>query len=276
MGDLTRIGANVQALQALSSLNKVNNRIATHQMRLATGRKINSAGDDPAGYQIAKSLEARRRGLDAALSNVGSARNVLNIAEGGYQTIMDQLQTMKEKATQASDGSLSAAQRSALDNQVTALIAEVEDTVEETTFNGMSLINGSYGTTGIKFHTGAGSTDELEVKLNNADSSALSISAVDLTTASGASAAIASFDSAITTLSTAIQKVGEYQTRFAAKEENLAVAISNTESARSVIEDADFASEQMEIMKLQILQQTSLSSLAQANSQPQVVLSLFG
>ncbi|MFH1851610.1 MAG: flagellin, partial [Candidatus Neomarinimicrobiota bacterium] len=91
-----------------------------------------------------------------------------------------------------------------------------------------------------------------------------------------ASAAIASFDSAITTLSTAIQKVGEYQTRFAAKEENLAVAISNTESARSVIEDADFASEQMEIMKLQILQQTSLSSLAQANSQPQVVLSLFG
>ena len=276
MGDLTRIGANIQALQALSSLNKTNTRIAIHQMRLATGKRINSAADDPAGYQIAKSLEARGRGLQAALSNVGSARNVLNIAEGGYQTIMDLLQTMKEKATQASDGALAASQRSALDNQVSALISEVEDIVGETTFNGMNLINGSYASTGIKFHTGEGSGDELEVKLSNADSGALSISAVSLTTAAGASAAIDSIDSAVTTLSTAIQKVGEYQTRMAAKEENLAVAISNTESARSVIEDADFAAEQMEIMKLQILQQTGLSSLVQANAQPQVVLSLFG
>ncbi len=276
MGDLTRIGANVQALQALSSLNKVNSNIAMHQMRLASGKRINSASDDPAGYQIAKSLEARGRGLQAALSNVGSARNVLNIAEGGYQTIMDLLQTMKEKSTQAADGSLSESQRSALHNQVTALVSEVEDIVSETTFNSMNLINGSKATTGIKFHTGAGSGDELEVKLSNADSSALSISAVSLTTAAGASAAIDSVDTAITTLSTAIQKVGEYQTRFAAKEENLAVAIANTESARSVIEDADFAAEQMEIMKLQILQQTGLSSLVQANTQPQVVLSLFG
>ncbi len=276
MGDLTRIGANIQALQALSSLNKVNTKIAMHQMRLATGKRINTAADDPAGYQIAKSLEARGRGLNAALSNVGSARNVLNIAEGGYQTIMDLLQTMKEKATQASDGSLSASQRSALDNQVSALISEVEDIVDETTFNSMSLINGTYSTTGIKFHTGAGSGDNLEVKLNNADSAALTISSVDLTTAGGASGAIDNIDTAITNLSIAIQKVGEYQTRFAAKEENLAVAISNTEAARSVIEDADFAAEQMEIMKLQILQQTGLSSLVQANTQPQVVLSLFG
>jgi len=276
MGDLTRIGANIQAMQALSSLNKINTKMAGHQLRLATGKKINSAQDDPAGYQIARSLEARRRGLESALSNVGSARNVLNIAEGGYQTIMGLLQTMKEKATQASDGSLSASQRSALDNQVSALIAEVGDIVTETTFNGMSLIDGTYSTTGISFHTGAGSGDALEVKLNNADSGALAISAVSLTTAAGASGAIDSIDTAITNLSTAVQQVGEYQTRFAAKEDNLAVAISNTESARSVIEDADFAAEQMEIMKLQILQQTGLASLVQANTNPQVVLSLFG
>lgn len=275
MGELTRIGANTQAMQALASLSQVNNRIADHQLRLATGRKINSAADDPAGYQIARSLESRRRGLTKALNNVSSAKNVLNIAEGGYQTVMDLLQTMKEKATQAADGSLSAAQRSALDNQVTALVAEVEDIVSETTFNDMNLINGSYSTTGIKFHTGTGAGDEMEVKLNNADSAALSISAVDLTTASGASAAIGTFSSAITTLSTAIQKVGEYQTRLLAKEENLSTAISNTENARSLIEDADFAAEQMEVMKLQIIQQTALSALSQANSQPQVILSLF-
>ena len=163
MGDLSRIGANIQAMQALSSLTKVNSKIAKHQLRLATGRKINSAQDDPAGYQIARSLESRQRGVVKALNNVSSAKNVLNIAEGGYQTIMDLLQTMKEKATQAADGSLSSAQRTALDNQVTALVLEVEDIVSETTFNGMSLIDGSYSATGIKFHTGNGSSDELEV-----------------------------------------------------------------------------------------------------------------
>ena len=275
MGDLSRIGANIQAMQALSSLTRVNSQIADHQLRLATGKKINSAQDDPAGYQIARSLESRQRGLSKALNNVSSAKNVLNIAEGGYQTIMDLLQTMKEKATQAADGSLSTAQRTALDNQVTALIAEVEDIVGETTFNGMSLIDGSYSTTGIKFHTGNGSGDEMEVTLNNADSSALAVSAVTLATAGGASAAIDSIDTAITNLSTAVQKVGEYQTRLGAKEDNLSTAIANTENARSLIEDADFAAEQMEVMKLQIIQQTALSALAQANQQPQVILSLF-
>ncbi len=275
MGDLSRIGANIQAMQALSSLSRVNTKIASHQLRLATGKKINSAEDDPAGYQIARSLESRQRGLSKALNNVSSAKNVLNIAEGGYQTIMDLLQTMKEKATQAADGSLSSAQRSALDNQVTALISEVEDIVSETTFNGMSLVDGTYSTSGIKFHTGSGASNEMEVKLNNADSSALTISAVTLATAGGASGAIDSIDSAITILSTAVQKVGEYQTRLAAKEQNLATAISNTENARSLIEDADFAAEQMEVMKLQIIQQTALSALAQANQQPQVILSLF-
>ena len=275
MGDLSRIGSNTQAMRALASLTRVNGKIAKHQLRLATGKKINSAADDPAGYQIARSLEARQRGLTKALNNVSSARNVLNIAEGGYQTIMDLLQTMKEKATQAADGSLSDSQRSALDNQVSALIAEVEDIVGETTFNGTYLINGAQAGTGIKFHTGTGSGDSLEVKLNNADSAALTISSVDLTTASGASAAIDSIDTAITKLSTAIQKVGEYQTRLSAKEENLATAIANTENARSLVEDADFAAEQMEVMKLQIIQQTALSALAQANQQPQVILSLF-
>ena len=276
MGDLSRIGSNTQAMRALASLTRVNGKIAKHQLRLATGKKINSAADDQAGYQIARSLESRQRGLTKALANVSSAKNVMNIAEGGYQTIMDLLQTMKEKATQAADGSLSDSQRSALDNQVSALIAEVEDIVGETTFNGTYLINGSKATNGIKFHTGTGSGDSLEVKLNNADSAALTISSVDLTTASGASAAIDSIDTAITKLSTAIQKVGEYQTRLSAKEENLATAIANTENARSLVEDADFAAEQMEIMKLQILQQTGLASLVQANTQPQVVLSLFG
>ena len=272
MSDLMRIFSNVQAMQSMHSLSKISDKMADHQLRLATGKKINSAADDPAGYQLARSLETRRRGLDVALSNVSNAKNVLNVAEGGYQNIMDILQTIKEKATQAADYSLNSTQRSAIDDQVSALIAEVDDIVSETTFNGDSLIDGGYSGA---FHTGEGGNDQLTLTLENADSAALSISGVDLTSANGASSAITSISSAIDTLAGRIQDVGEYKVRLSSKENTLAVASTNTEAVRSSVEDADFAREQMEVMKLQILQQTAVSSFAQANAAPQVVLSLF-
>ncbi|MFQ6604311.1 MAG: flagellin [Fidelibacterota bacterium] len=271
--DLTKIGANVPAMQSLSSLSDINGKIAMRQLRLATGKRINSTEEDPAGYQIARGLERRRRGLEVALANVGTAKNVLNIAEGGYQTIMDLLQTMKEKATQASDVSLSSTQRSAINDQVSALISEIDAIVTETSFNGTALIDGSYSSKA--FHTGEGATDELSVTLNGADSADLSIDSVNVSSAASASAAISTLSTAIDTLAGRVQDVGEFKSRLSAKESNLAVAITNTESARSVIEDADFAKEQMEVMKLQILQQTAVASLVQANSSPQVVLSLF-
>ncbi|MFQ6604314.1 MAG: flagellin [Fidelibacterota bacterium] len=272
--DLTRIGANIEALQSLGSLSSINRKIGMHQLRLATGKKINSTEEDPAGYQIARGLESRRRGLEVALANVGTAKNVLNIAEGGYQTIMDLLQTMKEKATQAADVSLSSTQRSAINDQVGALISEIDAIVTETSFNGVALIDGSYSAK--KFHTGEGASNELSVTLNGADSADLTISTVSLSTAASASAAIGTLGTAIDTLASRLQDVGEFKSRLTAKEQTLAVAITNTEEARSLVEDADFAKEQMEVMKLQILQQTAVASLAQANASPQVVLSLFG
>ena len=271
--DLMKIRANIQALQALNSLNSVNSRIAVHQLRLATGKRINSAGDDPAGFQLSKSLESRRRGLSTALDNVSNAQNVLNIAEGGYQNIMDILQTIKEKATQAADGTLSNTQRSAINDQVSALISEIDDIVDETTFNGSKLIDGSYSST--TFQTGETANDTLSVTLSGADSADLGINSISLSTQASAQAAITTVSSAINTLAQAVQDVGEYMSRLKAKEATLSVAITNTENVRSTLEDADFAKEQMEVMKLQILQQTAMASLTQANTSPQIVLSLF-
>ena len=271
--DLMKIRANIQALQSLNSLNSVNSRIAVHQLRLATGKRINSAGDDPAGFQLSKTLESRRRGLSAALDNVSNAQNVLNIAEGGYQNIMDILQTIKEKATQAADGTLSNTQRSAINDQVSALISEIDDIVDETTFNGSKLIDGSYSS--VTFQTGETANDTLSVTLSGADSADLGINSISLATQASASAAITTLSSAINTLASAVQDVGEYMSRLKAKEATLSVAITNTENVRSTLEDADFAKEQMEVMKLQILQQTAMASLTQANTSPQIVLSLF-
>jgi len=271
--DLTRIGANIQAMQSLTSFNQINSKIVMHQLRLATGKRINTAGDDPAGYQLAKTLDGRAKGLAVALDNVSNAQNVLSVAEGGYQGIMDILQTAKEKATQAADGILTDTQRTALNDQVSALIAEVEDIVAEATFNGSALIDGSYSST---FQTGEAAGDTLAVTLQGSDSVDLSINSVNIATQASASAAITSLGTAITSLSQRIQDVGEYKARLTAKENTLSVSITNTEAVRSTIEDADFAKEQMEVMKYQILQQTALSSLAQSNTAPQIVLSLFG
>ncbi len=273
MSNLTRIASNTQAAFSLQAFSKVNNKMAKHQLRLATGKKINSTEDDPAGYALAKSLESRKRGLDVALQNVSNSKNVLNIAEGGYQNVMDILQTVKEKATQAADYSLNTSQRSALNSQVSALINEIDDIVSETTFNGDQLIDGGYSGS---FHTGEGSSDTLAVSIQDADSAALSINSISLANSTSAASAISTVDTAIDKLSGYIQDVGEYKVRLSSKEQTLSVASTNTEAVRSSIEDADFAKEQMEIMKLQILQQTSVSSFAQANSSPQVVLSLFG
>ena len=97
---LFRIGANIQAMDSLRSLYHLNEEMATRQSRLSSGKRINTARDDTAGYAIARSLEARGHGLSAALSNVQNAQSLLAIAEGGYQNQMDILQTIKEKSVQ--------------------------------------------------------------------------------------------------------------------------------------------------------------------------------
>ncbi len=272
MSDLLRIYSNVQAMRTSRALIEVNDRLGVHSYRLATGKRINEAGDDPAGYHLARSLERRRRGLSVALQNVQNADSIMNIAEGGYTSIVEILQTIKEKATQASDMAFSLPQRTALDNQVHALIEELEEIVDDTTFNDTRLIDGTFSG---NFHTGEQFDDELSVSLISSDSASLGVNSIDLTNVTDAKTAIVSADNAIDLIATYVQDVGEIKVRLQQKQKALSTQITNTESVRSSVEDADFAEEQMELVKLQILQQTSVSALTQANSAPQIVLSLI-
>jgi flagellin len=275
-------------------LKKVNGAMGQIQSRLSTGKRINTAEDDTSGYALSKHLESRTRGLSQALENVGTAKNVLNIAEGGFQSQMSLLQTMKEKATQAADGSWSNEQRAAIHDQFDALRTEFDVIKGDTLFNGNELFSGSE----MKFQVGAGENDQLSVNFGtsvaasvgegNTDISVIDLSYVDKTAHDGAnptnlaadtvvfaSAAITTLDDAIKSLSKSIQNVGDNNVRLSSKEESLSLAISNTDATRSRIEDADFAKEQMEMMKLSVLQQTTLGSFAQANSSSQMVLALF-
>ncbi|MCG8606992.1 flagellin [bacterium] len=275
-GDLSRIGGNIQALQSLNSLNKINGELGIRQLRLATGKRINSAEDDAAGFVISRTLQARGKGLATALNNVGDAKSMLSVAESGLENILDILETMKEKVTQAASDTLSATERNAIDDELDALANEIDDIVDETTFNGISLLSGKQ----ITLQTGANTSDVLFVTVTSADhdSNVLGVkdASLDTSSAANASTALSNVNSAITTVKNSIASIGASQARLSTKEQTLSSAITNTEASRSRIADADFAKELLEALKLQILQQTATASLAQANAAPQVVLSLFG
>ena len=277
---LFRIGSNLQAMDSLKSLYETNNKISVRQARLASGKRINTAQDDTAGYAIAKSLTARKNGLASALSNVMNATSVLAIAEGGYQNQMDLLQTVKDKAVQAADDALSDDQRASIDKQVYQLLTELDEIAAQTKWSGTSIINAA---TPFSFHVGGNTGEELLVTLAASLSSTYSLEALATEDGDGnigtgvdeADAAIDTIDTAIDALATTVQTVGDTMVRLGKKESFLTTSVSNTDAVRSTYEDADFAVEQMELLKLQILQSTAVSSLAQANTSPQVVLGLF-
>ncbi|MFC1562898.1 flagellin [candidate division KSB1 bacterium] len=278
IGDFTRIKTNIAALNALNALKNANRNLETTQLRLATGKRITSVAVDPAGYVISTRINARTRGLAVAVDNIGTAKNMLAIAEGGLQNISDILITMKEKITQAASDTLSSAERNAIKNELDQLTGEIDDIVEETTFNRYKLLNGTF--INKRIQTGARPGNSMVINLSrNNSSETLNLSSVNVSknvfSASGASEALAKVDSAIEEVSDSLQKVGAYSSRLNIKENTLNTAIINNKAAASRIEDADLAREQLKATKYQILQRTSVAQLVQANLSPINILYLF-
>ena len=180
---------------------------------------------------------------------------------------------MKTKAIQAANGTLSDADRAAINNEISALADEIDDVVDETTFNDIELLAG----TDLSVQSGAETTDTESVEVSSSDhhSSELGVSEVNVSSSENASASMASIESAIATVKSTVSSLGSYQTRFAHKENGLARAITHTEAARSRIMDADFAKEKMAEMKEKIKQNTINAVNAQAQLSAQSVLKLL-
>lgn len=294
----TRINTNIGALNALKSLNNVGDRLSVAQLRLATGKRINNAGDDAAGYSIAKKFDARVKGLGQALNNIGSAKNLISVAEGHLNNIVDILTQMKTKATQAADDSLGTEERSAIKKELDELATQIDLENTQATWNNKYIFKGTSNASSsntdvqFQFQIAAGSssvvdtlifnlldTDNVSLDSNNTSftSTGLRVSSSSIEVSSSASAQdlMAKIDTAIADVSKALSYVGSVVNRLTYQEGSLTVAKTNTESARSRIEDADMAYEQLEATKLQILQQSATAMLAQANMGPQAILSLF-
>lgn len=274
VGDANRINANIGALNGLNSLMSVNKKLEISQLRLATGKRINEAADDPSGYSIATSFDKRARGLSVALDSVGTASNALSIAEGGLNNITQILLDMKDLVVQGASDTLGSTERTAINNQLTALRAEITRIADQTTFNGTKMLDGTF--TNRRFQTGDTETDYISFSISASyDSTALSLASVSVTDSSGACNSMASVNTAINTVATQVQSIGSVVQRMRLVENNLSVAIVNTTAAKSRILDADVAREQVESTRFQILRQLATAQLAQANTAPQSVLSLF-
>ncbi len=191
MSTFSQINTNIQSQQAFQNLSDTSEELATRRERLSTGLRINSASDDAAGFEIAEGLEARTGSQQQALRNIGDAKSALSTAEGALDSQLSILQSAREKATQAANGSLSQNERDAIAGELKELVGEVNDIADNTTFNGDKLIKGgSSGVdgdqVGLTFQTGSESGQTFDVNIDNSTGKDLGVDGnVDPSSADG-------------------------------------------------------------------------------------------
>jgi flagellin len=278
---MSTINTNVSALNAQNVMTKNTRSMSATMEQLSTGSRINSAKDDAAGLAIGQTQTAQIRGLNQAVRNLNDGVNLLQTAEGALTETTNMLQRMRELAVQSASGTYSTTQRSYLATEFLALGSQIEKIASETTWNGFTVLTGTTGGTTAgtySFQSGQTSGQTIDVAIGAMTLSALGITATNaagVSTAASASAAIASIDSAINTVNSQRATIGASINRMTYAVDNLTNISSNTSASRSTIMDTDYATASTNLSKTQIIQQAATAMLAQANQQPQSVLSLL-
>lgn len=272
---------NTTSLQAQANLSKTESKLAASIGRLSSGMRINSASDDAAGLGISESLGADITSLGQAQRNANDGVSMSQVAEGSMNEMQGIVSRMRELAVQSSNGTLGSDDRNDIQTEFTQLKSEIDRISKTTNFNGQNLLDGS-ASAGLTMQVGINNTanDRLAFSITKLDSSTLgstagSIGSATLSTAAGAQAALATFDTAINQLSTARGKLGAVQNRMQVTIDNLSTQQTNLSAAKSQISDVDVASETAEMTKEQVLSQAGLSVLSQANQLPQAALKLL-
>ncbi|MDR0213277.1 MAG: flagellin FliC [Comamonas sp.] len=276
------INTNIQSLNAQRNLGTSQSSLATSMQRLSSGLRVNSAKDDAAGLAIAERMNAQVRGMNVAVRNANDGISLSQTAEGALGKISENLQRMRELAVQASNDTNGTTDRTALDNEYKQLALENQRVIDNTKFNGQSLLTGTGGASGsFTFQVGANTSTDNQITINTSNiktamTTATQGSAASLgATAGSARDAIDAVDAALNEINSKRADFGAAQNRFDAVISNLQVASENAAAARGRIMDADFASETSNLSRSQILQQAGTAMVAQANQLPQGVLSLL-
>jgi len=276
---------NIMALNAFRQLNTNNSALAKNLEKLSSGYKINRAGDDAAGLAISEKLVAQLLGINQASRNSQNGISLLQTAEGGLQSIQDNLQRMRELAVQSASGTNQKLDRAAMNTEANELAKEIDQTAETTEFNQMQLLNGSLdpaytsaqGEQGaaLSIQAGANEGQTVDISIGAMNAQSLGVDNVDLSEAGTAQSAIANIDNALNAVSLQRAEIGAMQNRLEFRMQNLEIQAENAASANSRIRDTDIAREMIDKTRNNILSQAAMAMKAQANSMPNNVLPLI-
>jgi flagellin len=263
---------NMMAASAARYLGQSYDALATSVERLSSGLRINSASDDAAGMAVRELMRADIAVLEQGTRNAQDGVSMLQTMEGAMQVIDNLLVRMQELAEQAATGSYSSAQRAIMDNEFDEMANEIERIATATDFNGINMLDSSAA---VSIHFG-GETDLIEVEGSKMTKAGLGINALSVTTAASARTALTTLDSAINIKDTARAKFGYMINRLESTGEVLGIQSENLSTAESRISDVDVATEMATLTRNQVLSQAGTAMLAQANSIPQMALTLLG
>jgi flagellin len=253
-----RVNNNVEAFNAHRNLEATQYGQSKSMEKLSSGLRINRAADDAAGLAISEKMRAQTRGLAQAQRNSLDGISLVQTSEGALNEMHSILQRVRELAVQRANGTLSTSDQSAIDTEVGQLTAELTRINTNTKFNGLDVMSGSF-----TFQVGANANESISLSITSLSFG--SVSAGD----------ISSIDTALQNVSDNRSKLGAVQNRLEHAINNLGVFQENIASAESRIRDVDVASEMVNQTKLQILSQSGVAMLAQANQGAQGVLSLL-
>ena len=271
---MTVINTNVKSILAQNAL-AVNNRSLTKAMeQLSTGKRINNASDDSAGLAIVSRMTAQIKALDQSVRNANDAISMMQTAEGATKEITNMLERMRVLAVQSANDTYSDTDRTAIGDEVEQLSAEITRISDNTQWNGISVLKDG-ATYSYQVGTEGDTASQITMKFEKMGANDLTVDALAVDTNANSQLAIEAIDTAITTVDTFRATLGAKINRMTSAADNLANVSMNTSASRSRIEDADYAQATTELARTQIVQQAATAMLAQANQQPQSVLTLL-
>ena len=274
---MTIVNSNIKALAVKQAL-VLNQRALSNAMeQLSTGKRINSSSDDAAGSAISSKLTTQARSLNMAVRNTNDGISMMQTADGAAGGIQEMLYRMKELAVQAVNDTNSASERTALNTEFQSLETQIRNTVANTTWNGMVLLDGTVGNAGtVGYHVGAASNDSVSVTYADFDLAAQPLTtARTIDTGVNATSALTSIDGAINQISRARATWGAAMNRLVYAGDNATNVSMNLSESNSRIMDTDYAQTTAEMARSMILNEAGSAMLSQANQQPYYVLALL-
>jgi flagellin len=279
----------------MASINANNNlkfkqvSLSKSMEKLASGQRINRAGDDASGLAVSEKMRSQIRGLNQAEKNIQNGVSFIQTTEGYLQGTTDIVHRIRELAVQASNGIYTSEDRMQIQVEVSQLVDEVNRIASHAQFNGQNMLTGRFadpqagaGAVSMFFHVGANIDQREQIFIGTMTAEALKLvdmgskEIISISTPEGANQAIGTLDDALKTINKQRADLGAYQNRFEMAQKGVAIAAENLQAAESVIRDTNMAAEMVNFTRDNILSQAGTSMLAQANARSNQVMQLLG